>query len=193
MLIDNLAKLGSSTRRATSAALIVIAAIAMYNWMVTPQAAYLSSAKGYESVMDKIAEQGKSIASRVEIKKKLLEKLRENSAQLKSVLFTSDQAEEFFSDLQVIAEQTGCAVHTINRIADKRNSENERLGVVTRSAELSVIGNYRDMVKLIERLQNRTEKVWIDQIGVQILDSDSDKARCGLTITICQIIDKDTL
>jgi len=193
MLVDNLAKLGSSTRRATSAALIVIAAFAMYNWMVTPHAVYLSSAKGYESVMDKIMEQNKSIALQVEIKKKQLETLRENSAQLQSVLFTSDQAEEFFSDLQVTAELSGCTVHTINRVADKRNSENERLGVVTRSAELSVIGNYRNMVKLIETLQARNENVWIDQIGVLILDADSDKARCGLTITICQIIDKDTL
>jgi hypothetical protein len=193
MFVDNLAKLGSSTRRASSVALIVIAAFAMYNWMVTPQAVYLSSAKGYESAVGKIMEQNKSITLQVEIKKKQLQTLRENSAQLQSVLFTSDQAEEFFSDLQVISEQTGCTVQTINRMADKRNPEDERLGVVTRSAELSVIGKYRDMVKLVERLQARDEKVWIDQIGVQILDSDSDKARCGLTITICQFIDKDTL
>jgi len=192
MLVENLAKLDSSTRRATSMALIVITTFAMYKWMVTPQAVYLSSAKGYESAMGKIAEQSKSIALRVEIKKKQLQTLRENSAQLHGVLFRSDKAEEFFSDLQVIAEKAGCAVHTINRIANKRNPENERLGVVTRSAELSVIGNYRNMVKLIERLQARDEKVWIDQIGVQILNTDSDKARCGLTITICQIIDKDT-
>ena len=193
MLVDNLAKLGGSTRRASSTALIVIAAFAMYKWMVTPQAVYLSSAKGYESAVGKIMEQSKSITVQVEIKKKQLQALRENSAQLQSVLFTSVQAEEFFSDLQVISEQAGCAVHTINWVADKRNSVSERLGVMTRSAELSVIGNYKNMVELIKRLQNRDEKVWIDQIGVQILDADSDKARCGMTITICQIIDKDTL
>lgn len=193
MLYYNLSKLGSSTRNATSAALIVIAAFAMYNWMVTPQAAYLSSAKGYESAMDKILEQNKSITVQIENKKKRLQELRENSDQLQSVLFIQDQAKEFFSDLQVISEQSGCTVHTINLVAIERDPENERLGVVARSATLRVVGVYRDMVKLIERLQARTEKVWIDEIGVQIIDPDSDKARCDLTITICQIIDKDTL
>ena len=193
MLVDNVARLGNSTRNATSAALIVIAAFAMYNWIVTPQTTYLSSAKGYESAMDKIIEQNKTIELQVGAKKKQLQQLRENSAQLQSVLFTPDKAKEFFSDLQVISEQAGCTVHSTNLIADKRDNENEHLGVVTRSASLSIVGSYKDMVKLIERLQARTEKVWIDEIGVQLLDSNSDKARCDLTVTICQIMDKDTL
>ena len=193
MLVDNLAKLGSSTRNATSASLIVIAAFAMYNWMVTPQATYLSAARGYESAMNKVVEQNKSIARQIEIKKKELQVLHEKSAQLQSVLFTHNQAKEFFSDLQVISEQAGCVVHSINLIADKRNPENERLGVVTRSAAISVVGVYRDIVKLVERLQTRTQEVWIDELEVQTLDPSSDKARCDLTVTICQIMDKDTL
>ncbi len=193
MLVDNLAKLGSSTRNATSAALIVIAAFAMYNWMVTPQATYLSAARGYESAMDKIVEQNKSIARQIEIKKKELQVLRENSAQLQSVLFAPDQAKEFFSDLQVVSEQAGCVVHSINLITDKRNPENERLGVVTKSAALSIVGVYRDIVKLVERLQARTQKVWIDELEVQTFDYSSDKAKCDLIVTICQIMDKDTL
>ena len=193
MLVDNLAKLGSSKRNATSAALIVIAAFAMYNWMVTPQATYLSAARGYESAMNKVVEQNKSIARQIEIKKKELQVLHEKSAQLQSVLFTHNQAKEFFSDLQVISEQAGCVVHSINFIADKRNPENERLGVVTRSAAISVVGVYRDIVKLVERLQTRTQEVWIDELEVQTLDPSSDKARCDLTVTICQIMDKDTL
>ena len=193
MLVDNLAKLGSSTRNATSAALIVIAAFAMYNWMVTPQTTYLSAARGYESAMDKIVEQNKSIARQIETKKKELQVLRESSAQLQSVLFTPDQAKEFFSDLQVVSEQAGCVVHSINLIADKRKPENEHLGVVTKSAALSVMGVYRDIVKLIERLQARTQEVWIDELKVQTFDYSSDKAKCDLTVTICQIMDKDTL
>ena len=193
MLYYNLSKVSSSKRNATSAALIVIAAFAMYNWMVTPQASYLSSAKGYESTMDKILEQNKSITEQIEIKKKRLQELCENSAQLQSVLFTHDHAKGFFSDLQVISEQAGCTVHTINLVASEQDPENERLGVMTRSATLRIVGVYRNMVRLIERLQARTEKVWIDGIVVQIIDPDSDKARCDLTITICQIIDKDIL
>ena len=193
MLVEKFAKFGSPARSATSASLIVIAALAMYKWTVTPQSAYLSAAKGYESAMSKVIDQNKSVVRQIEIKKKQLQELRENSAQLQSVLFTADQAKEFFSDLQVISEQAGCAVNSRNLLADRIDPENEHLGVVTRSATLSVVGVYKDVTKLLARLQARTQKVWIDSIELQVLDSSSDKAQCDLTVTICQIMDKDTL
>jgi Tfp pilus assembly protein PilO len=191
MLVENIAKLGSSTRNATSAALILIAALAMYKWMVTPQAAYLSAAKGYESVMDKVVKQNKSIARQLEIKKKELQVLRESSAQIQSILFTPQKASEFLSDLQVISEQEGCIVNSINLIPNKQSPEKKNLGIMTKSTALSVIGVYRDIVKLLQRLQARTEKVWIDKIELQPLDPGSDKALCNLTISICQIINGD--
>lgn len=193
MFVENIAKLGSSTRNATSLALIVIVAFAMYKWMVTPQAVYLSSAKGYESAVDKIVEENKSIMLRIEGKKKQLQKLLEQSDQLLSTLFTTEKANEFFSDLQIISEQQGCVVNSVNLIIDKQSLENKNLGIMTKSTALSVMGVYRDIAKLLQRLQSRTEKVWIDRIELQPLDPGSDKALCDLTITICQIIDKDTL
>jgi hypothetical protein len=191
MLVENFAKLGSTARNATSASLILIAALAMYKWIVTPQTAYLSAARGFESAMDRVVEQNKSVAKQVELKSKELKVLRENSTQLQSILFTPNQAKEFFSDLQVISEQAGCAVHSINLISDRRKPKNERLGIVTSGVALSVVGVYKDIVKLIERLQTRTQKVWIDSIEMRTLDSSSDKAICDLIVTIGQITDKD--
>lgn len=193
MLAENLAKLSRPIRNATSVLLIIVAAWAMYKWTITPQTAYLSAAKRYESAMDKVLEQNKSVTRQIESKKTQLRSLRENSAQLQSVIFTSEQAKEFFSDLQVISEQAGCAVNSRNLLPDRIDPENARLGIVTKSASLSVVGVYKDITKLLARLQTRTQKVWIDSIELQVLDSSSDKAKCDLTITICQIIDKDTL
>jgi len=189
MLVENLAKLGSRTRNATSASLIVITALAMYKWTITPQTAYLSAAKGYESAMCKVMEQNKSVAMQIEIKKKQLLSLRNNSDQIQSMLFTPDQAKEFFSDLQVTSEKAGCAVYSVNLLADRIDPENERLGVVTKSATLSVVGVYRNITNLLASLQTQIQKVWIDSIELRVLDPSSDKAKCDLTITICQIMD----
>jgi len=192
MLVDNLAKIGHSTRNATSASLIVIAAFAMYNWTVTPHAASLSSAKAYESIMDNLAKESKIIATRIKIRRKKLEELRGQSAQLLSMLFTPEAAREFFSDIEVIAEQTGCVVHSINLSAGERKTEHEHLGIGTRSAELSVVGLYRDIARLIRRLQARSQKVWLDSIELRTIDYSSDKVGCSLTITICETVEKDT-
>ena len=193
MLINYLAKLSSPLRNAASASLIFIAAVAMYRWTITPQSGYLSSAKGYESAMRKVIEQNNIISVQVEAKRKKLQELRESSTQLESTLFTDAQAKEFFSDLQIISEQMGCVVQSMSFVTEKPGSENKNLGIETTSANISVMGVYQDIEKLAGRLQGRTQKVWIDSIRMQTLEENSDNVICGLTITICQIKEKNTL
>ena len=197
MLVDNLAKLSRSSRNAVSASLVLIAAIAMYNWIVAPCADNLSAAQQYESAMEQVVNKNKTIVNKVKIKKKKLQELNEQSAQLQSTLFTPEQAREFFSDLQAISEQTGCIVYSINLIANKQNPNKDgqlqdTAGIVTKSAVLNVVGVYKNITKLIERLQSRTQKVWIDSVRLRSLDNKSDQARCDITITICALTDKES-
>jgi hypothetical protein len=196
MLVDNLAKLRRSSRNAISASLILIAALAMYNWIVAPRTNYLLSAQRYEFVTDNMVKKNKTIDNRVNIKKKKLQELREQSTQLQSTLFTSDQAREFFSDLQAISEQTGCIVYSVNLITNNPNpikdgQLQDTTGIVTKSAVLSVVGVYKNITKLIERLQSRTQKVWIDSVKIRALNNNSDRPRCDITITICALTDKE--
>jgi hypothetical protein len=194
MLVKHLVRLNHSTRHAVSASLIVIALLAMYQWLVAPHAAYLSVVQGYESAMTNLVNKNNLIDSKVKIKRRKLQELQEKSAQLQSTLFTSDKAREFFSDLQAISQQTGCIVQSLNMI--KKNPREKQLedntGIVTKSAVLSVVGLYKDIPRLIKRLQARTQKVWIDSIKVLTVEYNSDRPRCDITITICEIQDKGT-
>jgi hypothetical protein len=197
MLVNELAKLDHSKRNAVSAALIVIAALAMYKWMVTPHTAYLSAAKGYEFAMDNIVKKNKIINNKVQIQRQKLQDLHEQSAQLQSILFTHDQAREFFSDLQAISDQADCSVHSLNFMTSKKNPKDEEpentSGILIKSAVLCVVGQYNDIARLIERLQGRTQKVWIDAVKVRTIDFGSDQPKCDITITICEISDEDIL
>jgi hypothetical protein len=192
MWVNDLARTRRSIRHASSASLVIIAAFAMYNWTVPPHVHRLSSAKAYDDIMDIREKEQRIIATKVEIKRKELEKLRGRSEQLLGMLFTPDQAREFFSDIEVIAEQSGCAVHAINLLPDQKENKLGHLGIRIRSAELTAVGLYRDVVKLIRRLQDRTQKVWFDSLQLKTIDYASDKIGCTLTITICQTVDKDT-
>ena len=196
MVIEHLVKANRSTRHAVSASLIVIALLAMYSWLVAPHVAYLSVVQGYESVTASLVNKNKLINSKVKVKRIKLQELQEKSAQLQSTLFTSDKAREFFSDLQAISEQTGCMVQSLNmiKINPKEKQSENNSGIVTKSAVLSVVGLYKDIPRLIQRLQARTQKVWIDSIKVLTVEYNSDRPRCDITITICEIQDKgDTL
>ncbi len=187
MLANAFVKLNKPARNSISASLIIIAAIAMYRWTIPPQANYLSSAKSYETAINNMIEHNKIIKTQVEAKKSELKKLHENSSQLESVLFTPEEAKEFFSDLQIISEQSGCAVESLNFNTERSGYNEKHLGIKIRSATISVIGIYKDIEALVGRLQSRTQKVWIDSIRMENLDETSSSVICDLTITIYQI------
>jgi hypothetical protein len=196
MLINSLAKLSRSSRNAASASLIVIAALAMYNWIVAPHTTYLTAAQQHEVVVATVARKNEHITKMVELKRKKLEKLREQSAHLLSTIFTADKATEFFSDLQAISEQSGCTVHSLSFVSNTSELKSGHLedstGVADKSAVLSVIGGYSDIIKLFERLQMRSEKVWIDSVRMQTVDRRSANPRCDITLRIHTIPNKES-
>jgi len=195
MLIDDIAKLSPSSRKGISAALIVIAAIAMYNWIVAPQATYLFAAKQYERIVGRIANKNEVIRSTVEAKEKRLQELREQFAQLQGALFTPDQVKEFFSDLQAICGEVGCTVSGLSFITTESGRKDEMTedasGIVPNKALLSVIGVYEDIIKLMKRLQMRSNKVWIDSINMESFYSDSPQVKCDITITVYTTKDRE--
>jgi hypothetical protein len=106
-----------------------------------------------------------------------------------------DKAREFFSDLQAIAEETGCSVYSVNLVDSKQNAQpglsEDTAGIVVKSTILSVAGSYKNITQLIHRLQSRAERVWIDRINLRTVDYDLDQPRCDITITICTFADKE--
>ena len=196
MLINNLTKVNRSSRRAVFAALVVIGAVAIYNWTVTPYTAFLLAAQRYELAAGKIAEEKKLVSNAVEVRKKKLQELLEQSTQLQNMLFTPDKARGFFSDLPITAQQSGCNVTSLNFIDRERSSKDKQSDIVTdvvaKSLELSVLGAYENIIKLIEKLQTHTQNVWIDSVNMRTPDDGSDSPVCEITVTVYTIQKKET-
>ncbi len=192
MLIDNLANLSRSTRATVFSALIIIAAIAMYDWIVAPHVTYLSASQQYESVVNKAMEKNQAVTLEVGTKTKKLEELYQQLAESKSILFTPDRAEAFFSDLQTIAEGTGCTVNALKLVGSKPSSRKpeDTLGITANSATLTVSGRYNSIFALVEKLQNQPKKVWLDSFEMKVTDFSSGRIECSMTITIYTIQDK---
>jgi len=192
VLIDNFAKLNRPSRSAVFAALIIIAAIATYKRIVAPHVTYLFAAQQYESVLGNVVKKNKVIHNTVKVKKKKLEESREQFARLKSTLFTPNEAKEFLSDLEVTAKETNCAVSSLNFGASKPVLENKQnKGISANRATLVVIGVYDNIIRLVEKLQMRTQGVWIDSLKMETLDGDFTRLKCDMTITIYTIQDKE--
>ena len=192
MLVDNFNNLNRSTRNATFGALIIITAIAMYSWIFNPHITHLFAAQEYESIVSKAEEKNKVVAREVETKTNKLEKLNEQLEKVQSILSTPDEAKNFFSNLQNVSEEAGCTVNSLNLVVKepslgkkKKQKQSEySSSIVANSAMLTVSGQYHDIIRLLEKLQSSTKKVWMDSFNIGTIASDSDLLKCDMTITV---------
>ncbi len=195
MVFGSLAKLNRTSRYAVFGALIIIATIAMYISTVAPHVRYLSAAQQYECVVGDIAKKKKTVSNTVKGRKKELQKLQEQCVQLEGTLFSPEKAKEFFSDLCPLSERAGCTVHLLRfppSAAGPGGGQSKNLsGIVAKRAILSVAGVYGNIISLMERLQGRAQKVWIESLEIQSLNDGSTQLKCDITIVIYTIQNKE--
>ena len=195
MLIDSLAKLNRSSRKTISAALIIIAAIAIYNRIVAPHAAHLKAAQQYGSVVADIAKKKAVVSNTMKSKKERLHALRKHIDELQRTLFAPDKAKEFLGDLRAISEEAGCTVNSLNFTRDEARVTNGQAentsGIAAEGATLSVAGVYGNIVRLVAKLQARTERVWIDLVRMESLDDNSAQVKCDIIVMIYTVQDKE--
>jgi phosphomevalonate kinase len=176
------------------AVFVVIGAITLYDQFVTPHMNYFHATQEYALVMGDIAKKTNTIRVVTELKKKKLEELQDKFKHIHTKLFNSVEAEEFFSDIQAIAEQANCIVYSLNFSPINTATEETVQSKVTDNINencvtLTVAGSYTDIVNLINSLQNRPKQVWTDSISIETIGN-SDVLKCELNIRIYVIYDK---
>jgi hypothetical protein len=195
VLIDHFAKLNRRTRNAISAVLVVITTLLLYDSLVAPHVVYLSTATKHGIVLTEMLKTSKIVKSAIVVKGKKLKTLSGQFTNLQDALFTVKDAKEFFSDLQAISEQAGCAVYSLNFVTDDGRSETgqseDSSGIIANSAMLSVIGEYGEIVELVKRLKTRPQKVWIDSLRMMTHSDGSGRLKCDITVKIYTIPDKE--
>ncbi len=189
---DNIKSIRSS-KNVVFAAFVVIGAIIFYDHIIVPHTNYFHATQKYALAMDDIAKKTNTVRTITKLKKEKLEKLQGEFKHIHTKLFNSVEAEEFFSDVQAIAEQANCVVYSLSFSAANTATEETDYSKVTKNIStnpviLTVAGNYANIVNLINSLQDRSKQVWIDSIDIETID-DSGMLRCELNIKIYVIYD----
>ena len=188
MLSENQIKSIRSSRNVVFAAFVVIEAIALYDWIVVPQLNYLQTIQRYESVADKLAKKNRIITTNVKLRRKKLNKLQEEFEHIHIKLSEPVKAREFFSDIQAMSEQTNCVIYSLNFSPTdsvlKAGQSEISSHITANRALFSVGGRYKDIIALINKLQNRSKQVWIDSISMEPVDRNSELLKCDMSIAI---------
>lgn len=188
MLSKNWTKLTPSPRNIAFAALVLMGAIAVYNRVVAPHANYVLAAQRYESVANKLIRKKQAIIDDMKIKKNELEGLEEKLEQMRTNLFEPIEAKEFFSDIEVMSGEANCIIYSLNfppiDSALKGELPETSSHITAERANLSVVGNYKNIITLINRLQDRLEQVSIDSVSIEPIEGNFDQLKCDIALMI---------
>lgn len=166
--------------------LILIAAIAGFNWAVAPHWNYLQAAERYESARDELSLKSQSLRELVAARRTELEELEKRHHQIQQQLFKPGEATRFLNGVQSTAENAGCTVRSLTfpsvRAGLRQLADNA--GLQVRRASLSVLGGYGQIMGLVGELQNRSQQVSIESIGLRVGQTSPGKLECNMTIAI---------
>ena len=92
-----------------------------------------------------------------------------NSAFVSGKLFTTTGAEKFFAGVQPVSEQAGCRVKSFLLSPKDAVFEDKRTSgrITKKHAALTILGGYQNILKAVEKLQNRPQGVWFDSVSIQ--------------------------
>ncbi len=192
--MDRLQSLVQRQGRAIGAFLLVVGIVLVRHWVVVPHLTALHASQQYECATNERIKKGKIVNHELRAKRARLEKLVTQRTLLSDMAFSPTKADEFLSDLEAFCEQSGCAVASLSFLnSEDQTGHDVALSIVAKGAALTIHGTYASITRLIEELQGRQERVWIDKLSIATLALDLDQVTCHLAIAIYVNLDKENV
>ncbi len=185
MISDYLKNLRLSKRNVIAAACVPIALVAIYNWFISPQLNYIKAAHKYEYSADMVDKTNKYIDAEIQAGRLRLGRISQEFEQKKQEFFDMESARTFLGGIQSNAEKNKCVVDTLKfQPAQPVANNSNYIDVKKYQAVLTISGQYHNIVKLLDSLQNRKQKVWIDSIKLHLKDQMSGLLVCDISLSI---------
>jgi hypothetical protein len=186
-MIKNIIKYQDFSRKnVITVALVLIAAIAIYNWFVSPHSNYLIAADKYTDAARAMEKTGRMVESELILKQKKLDELAGRLDSAKEEFFDVETAKTFLAGIQSCAEKSRCFVDTLKFSPPSQvtTAEANCVDMKEYQVDLGVIGQYADIVTLLDSLQNRKQKVWVTNIKLQLKDVSTGYLACDVIMSL---------
>jgi len=192
--LGDLKQLRSSTGT-VFAVLVLILTVAMYGWIVAPHIAYLKAVQQYEPIVDNMVKEKTRLQSMLETRRKRLELIDMEFAEIRDILFTFDQAQGFFRNLGSMAEASNCDIRMLDILTDKPvlviGHPDDLVSVGTLDAEVSVVGYYDGLLTFIDHLQNNRRKIAIRSLQILVNRDEDIQLKCDVSLTLYIIQERE--
>jgi len=199
MLMDKFIKSSPNSKIVVSVSAIAVVTLMAYGWIVSPQISYLHAAQQHKA-MNLNAEQ-KTVGLRNQ-KKKCQAELSELQKQIEAIrdsFFTPTEAQEFFTNLDMVAMRCGCKVSSLTFASTKAVTPQEGReyfsSVTLKRAEVTLTGNYDGILEFLKKLGEYPHRISIASLLIKPNPGIVEELElvCSMTITIYIIENKETM
>ena len=189
MITEILAKLDDSKRTSIVVLMILVMACACYLGITRTSLVKLNNAETQQlGLQAAYANTQQRLTAMPELQKNF-DRIKQQLDNQKSKCFTCEQASNFFENINTIAMSHD--LKPISRVisepkyapADKNNLTQPQF-LATQSTKISVDGSYFDIVKFIEELIDRPQKVYITDLRITLMPGQSTKPRASFNIIV---------
>ncbi|MHC4842587.1 MAG: hypothetical protein ACYTEE_02180 [Planctomycetota bacterium] len=186
MIKENIIKTKYSRLNVMYIALVLIGIIAIYNWTIAPHKNYIQAAQRCEKITCELEKKNQIELNNLKKQRKELKSLQEKLSDTNKILFTPKTIEEFVDVIPSIVESCGCTVEQFSLSSEKTSKKNKKskddTGIYTKNARLIISGDYPGIYRSISEIQNRTQKVYVDEVKMYPANTKKTQLKCDIKI-----------
>ncbi len=194
MIAAHIRRHPKAARNASSAALLAIGVLALYNWVLAPHVGYLRAVQRLGPVVGRVTHERERICSTLDGKVRQWQNLQQAKAELDEGVFTVEQAKAFGRGLLPLVEEMGCTVLRADFYPDARTQrlDEPNLPVVIEVSRmnLDVLGHLDQVSALLQQLRDSRPRAWIDSCQCDFGGPDAGQVACNLAFTLYIILDR---
>jgi hypothetical protein len=191
MMAERLRQHPKAVRNGSSAALILVGVLALYNWILAPHLGCLQAKHKLSTAIGQVAEEKDRICSTLEAKVSQWHALQQEAAELEAGVFRPEQAQMSVKGLLPLVEGTGCEI-VLADFAPKgkpERTEDPNGPVAIEAAHLNLVatGQPEQVATLLQRLEGRRPRVWVDSCELDFRGGNEGRVECNLLLTLYTI------
>jgi hypothetical protein len=191
---DPVRRYPKTARNASSAALLALGVLALYNWVLAPHVGYLRAVQRLGPVVGRVTQERDRVCRTLEGKVGQRRTLQEDKAELEEGVFTVEQAQAFRRGLLTLVEETGCAVLRAEFNPDARTQrlDEPNLPVVMEVSRmnLEVLGRPDQVSALLQCLKDSRPRAWTDSCQCDFSGPEGGQVECNLTLALYVIVER---
>jgi len=186
MRLTELANLSRSSRQTVLAALVVIVAVAMYRWTISPQLTYLKAMQQYRPVIENAHRQTFTLQASLQTRRRLFEQLQQQLEALSPRFYSLNESGDLERQIMTMATAAGCSVTSMAIRHGPGPGQQKDLDQPVRRLDLDlvVVATYDSIVSLVKALQAHERGVYITSLSIGPSGADGSALQCRLAIAV---------